>query len=66
MQWQEQSIILSIKPFSENCRIVSVFNRTMGKTSGLIKGTKTVIHVGDICDVTWKGRNIDQLGTFNI
>ena len=66
MQWQEQSIILSIKPFSENCRIVSVFNRTMGKTSGLIKGTKTVIHVGDICDVTWKGRNIDQLGTFKI
>lgn len=66
MQWQEQSIVLSSKPFSENCRLVSVFNRTMGKTSGLVRGTKTVINVGDISDVTWKGRNADQLGTFKI
>ncbi|MCR4623956.1 MAG: DNA repair protein RecO [Alphaproteobacteria bacterium] len=66
MQWQEQSIILSSKPFSENCRLVSVFNRSMGKTSGLVKGTKSVIQKGDISDVTWKGRNADQLGTFKI
>lgn len=66
MQWQEQSIILSSKPFSENCRLVSVFNRSVGKTSGLVRGTKSVIHVGDISDVTWKGRNADQLGTFKI
>lgn len=66
MQWQEQSIVLSSKPFSENCRLVSVFNRTIGKTSGLVKGTKSVIHAGDISDVTWKGRNADQLGTFKI
>jgi len=66
MQWQEQSIILSVKPFSENCRIVSVFNRTMGKTSGLVKGMKSVVNIGDISDVTWKGRNADQLGTFKI
>ncbi len=66
MQWQEQSIVLSVKPFSENCRIVSVFNRTMGKTSGLVKGTKSVINIGDISDVIWKGRNADQLGTFKI
>ena len=66
MQWQEQSIILSVKPFSENCRIVSVFNRAMGKTSGLVKGMKSVINIGDISDVTWKGRNADQLGTFKI
>lgn len=66
MQWQEQSVILSARPFGENCRLVTVFNRTMGKTSGLVKGTKSVIQKGDISDVTWKGRNADQLGTFKI
>ncbi len=66
MQWQEQGIILSVRPFNENCRIVSIFNRTIGKTSGLVKGTKSVINIGDIADVTWKGRNADQLGTFKI
>ncbi len=66
MQWQEQSIVLSSKPFSENCRLVNVFNRSIGKTSGLVKRTKSAIHVGDISDVTWKGRNADQLGTFKI
>lgn len=66
MQWQEQSVILSVKPFSENCRIVNVFNRTMGKTSGLVRNMKSVINIGDISDVTWKGRSADQLGTFKI
>ena len=28
---------------------------TMGKTSGLVKGTKSVINIGDISDVTWNG-----------
>lgn len=66
MQWQEQSVVLSSRPFNENCRLVTVFNRTIGKTSGLVKGTKSVINIGDISDVTWKGRNVDQLGTFKI
>ncbi|MDR3179732.1 MAG: DNA repair protein RecO [Holosporaceae bacterium] len=66
MQWKEESIILSLKPFSENSRIVTVFNKSMGKTSGLVKGIKSSIQPGDISDVRWNGRTPEQLGTLTI
>ncbi|MDR1334227.1 MAG: recombination protein O N-terminal domain-containing protein, partial [Holosporaceae bacterium] len=66
LQWQEDSIVLSTRLFTENSRIATVFNRTIGKTSGLVKSLKTPIQLGDISNVHWKGRTIDQLGTFKI
>lgn len=66
MQWQAQSIILSVKQFGENSRIVTVFNRDIGKVSGLLKNSKIVVQIGDLSDVIWKGKSIDQLGTFKI
>ncbi|MDR0753450.1 MAG: DNA repair protein RecO [Holosporaceae bacterium] len=66
MQWRENGVILSSKPFAENSRIVTLFNRTIGKTSGLVRGVKTSIQLGDIDDVLWRGRTIEQLGTFRI
>jgi DNA repair protein RecO (recombination protein O) len=45
---------------------VTVFNRTFGKTSGLVRGLKIPIHPGDISDVSWNGRTAEQLGTFKI
>ncbi|MCR5225118.1 MAG: DNA repair protein RecO [Alphaproteobacteria bacterium] len=66
MQWQENCIILSIKTFSENARIVSLFNETLGRTAGLVRGLKTPIQQGDISDVLWKGRLAEQLGTLKV
>jgi len=66
MQWQENSIILSSKLFSENAKIVTVFNRSIGKTSGLVRGTKASIHAGDISNILWKGRTLEQLGSFRV
>ena len=66
MQWQAQSIILSIKQFGENLRIVTVFNREIGKVSGLLKSSKTVVQPGDLSEVQWKGKTADQLGTLKI
>jgi DNA repair protein RecO (recombination protein O) len=66
LQWRENGIVLSSKPFAESSRIVTVFNRTIGKTAGLIKGIKTSVQLGDISDVFWRGRTIEQLGTFKI
>jgi DNA repair protein RecO (recombination protein O) len=45
---------------------VTVFNRTIGKTSGLIKSRKATVQTGDISNIFWKGRTVDHLGTFKI
>ncbi|MBE6447239.1 MAG: DNA repair protein RecO [Alphaproteobacteria bacterium] len=66
MQWQDQGTVLAVRQFSESSRIVTVFARSVGKTSGLVKSVKTSIQLGDVCDVTWRGRNLESLGTFKI
>ncbi|MDR2268390.1 MAG: DNA repair protein RecO [Holosporaceae bacterium] len=66
MQWREEGIVLSQKYFSENSRIVTIFNRSLGKVSGLQKGLKTPVHPGDIGDIIWKGRTSEHLGLLTI
>ena len=66
MQWRDESIVLSVRTFSEDSRIVTVFNKSVGKCSGLVRGVKSFIQPGDISDVVWHGRTINQLGTFAI
>jgi DNA repair protein RecO (recombination protein O) len=66
MQWREESIVLSQKRFSENSRLVTLFNRSLGRTSGLQNGLKTPVHSGDVGDVTWKGRTPEHLGLLTI
>jgi DNA repair protein RecO (recombination protein O) len=52
--------------FSENSRIVTVFNKSIGRSSGLVHGVKTPIQQGDVSNVSWRGRIIEQLGKFKI
>jgi DNA repair protein RecO (recombination protein O) len=66
LQWQENGIVLSSGIFAENSEIVTVFTKTIGKTSGLIRNRNAVVQIGDVSDVLWRGRTIDQLGTFKI
>ncbi len=66
MHWKEKAIILSIKNFGENSRIITLFNRSIGKTRGLLKGLKLSIQPGDICEVCWRGRNAEQLGVLKV
>lgn len=66
MQWREVSIILSVRPFSENARIVTLFNKSLGKISAIFRNTKASLQMGDVCDVYWKGRSSDHLGKIKI
>jgi DNA repair protein RecO (recombination protein O) len=66
LQWRENSIVLSSRRFTEDAWIVTVLNKTLGKTSGLVKRTRTKVQIGDISDVYWRGRTVEQLGTFRI
>lgn len=62
----ENGIILSIRLFSETAKIVTIFNRSLGKFSALFKNTRTSVQIGDISMVNWRGRSIDALGSVSI
>lgn len=66
MQWKEVGIILSAKPFSERARIVTFFNKSLGKMSAIFKNIKTSVQKGDVCDIFWQGRSCESLGTIKI
>ncbi|MBR1734501.1 MAG: DNA repair protein RecO [Alphaproteobacteria bacterium] len=66
MRLHEVSIILSVKPFSENARIVTLFNKSLGKIPAFFKNTKTSLQIGDICDIYWKSRSSEHLGQIKI
>jgi DNA repair protein RecO (recombination protein O) len=66
MHWRDTSIVLASKVFSENSKIITVLNKSLGKTSGLLRSGGSSIHMGNICDVEWKGRTSSQLGIFSI
>lgn len=66
MQWKEVGVILAVKSFSENARIVTVFNKSLGKITAIFKNTKTPIQKGDVCDIFWRGRSSEHLGTVRI
>lgn len=66
MNWTETGVVLSSKFYSESARMVTVFNRSVGKTSALLKNTKLSVQIGDIARVSWRGRSQESLGTFTI
>jgi len=66
MEWHDTGVVLSVKPFSENSRIAVIFNKTIGKASGLVRGTKSPIQFGDVNHVIWRGRTTEHLGSFTI
>jgi DNA repair protein RecO (recombination protein O) len=66
MLWRNLSIILACKQFSESDKIVTVFNKNIGKTSGMFRGSKCAFQLGDVSDISWRGKSIDHLGSIKI
>lgn len=66
MNWTENSIILSVRLFSETARVVTVFNRSIGKISAIFKNIKTSVQIGDISQISWRGRSANVLGSITV
>lgn len=69
MQWTDEAIILSVRPHGETSAIVEVFSREHGRALGLVHGGRSrrlrpVLQVGNLVQLTWKGRLAEHLGTF--
>jgi DNA repair protein RecO (recombination protein O) len=66
MHWRDTSVVLASRIFSENSKIITLLNKSLGKASGLLRNAGSSVHMGDICDVEWRGRISSQLGTFSM
>lgn len=71
MEWRDEAIVLSARPFGENSKIVEVLGREVGRAAGLVHGARSrtmrpLLQPGNRVAATWRGRREDQLGTLTL
>lgn len=71
MEWQDEGLILSVRPHGETAAVVEVLTRTHGRHLGLVYGGRSrklrpVLQMGNHVDVVWKARIEDRLGMFTV
>ena len=68
---EDKGVVLSCLKYSENSLIVRIFSENNGLMVGFVKGAlsrrrNVDFQVGNLVDFTWKSKNEDALGYFNI
>ena len=71
MQWNDEGIILSVRPHGETAAIAEVFTRENGRHLGLVHGGRSrrmrpVLQTGNHIEATWKARLADHLGAYRL
>jgi DNA repair protein RecO (recombination protein O) len=71
MQWQDEGIVLSVRPHGETAVIVDVLTRDHGRHAGLVFGGRSrklrpVLQTGNHVDATWAGRLVENLGQLTV
>jgi DNA repair protein RecO (recombination protein O) len=67
MQWEDEGVILSVKPHGETAAVAEIFTRTHGRHLGLVHGGRSrklrpVLQTGNHVDAVWKARLAEHLG----
>lgn len=68
-RWQDQSIILAVRPHGESGAIVSVLTAEHGRQAGYVRGASSsknrgTLEIGNLVDTNWQARTSDNLGSF--
>jgi DNA repair protein RecO (recombination protein O) len=71
MEWQDEALVLSVRPHAETAAVVELFSRSHGRHLGLVHGGRSrklrpVLQVGNHVDAAWRARLADQLGHFSV
>jgi DNA repair protein RecO (recombination protein O) len=71
MEWQDEALVLSVRPHGETAAIVELFSRSHGRHLGLVHGGRSrklrpVLQIGNHVDATWRARLPDQLGHLSV
>ena len=70
MEWEAPGIVLSVRPFGEGDAIAATFTELHGRHLGLARGGMSrrqaaVWQAGNLVQLRWTGRLVDQLGGFS-
>jgi DNA repair protein RecO (recombination protein O) len=69
--WEDQGIVLAVRPHGENGAVVSLLSENHGRHAGYVRGASSsklrgTLEVGNLVDVNWQSRVSDSLGAFTL
>jgi DNA repair protein RecO (recombination protein O) len=71
MEWADEGIVLSVRPYGETSAIVEALTHLHGRHLGLVHGgasrkSRAILQPGNSLHFTWRARLNEQLGTFHV
>lgn len=68
MEWVDNAIVLSSRPYGESGLIADLFTRERGRHSGLVRGAKMriLLQPGNSVRAQWRARLPEQLGSYTL
>ncbi|MGB8362956.1 MAG: DNA repair protein RecO [Rhizomicrobium sp.] len=71
MEWNDDAIVLSVRPHGETSAIVEALTREHGRHSGLVRGgasrrSRAVLQPGNTLHAMWRARLAEHLGNFTV
>lgn len=69
MEWREESIVLSVRPYGDTSAIATLLTEGHGRHAGLVRGgqgrrMQPILQPGMRVMATWRSMQADRLGTF--
>ncbi len=69
MQYIDEGILISVRPFGENKAIANAFTLHHGRVNGMVrvnKASRPLLQIGNTLRLEWRARLADQLGQFTL
>lgn len=71
MQWNDEGLVLSVRPHGETAAVVELLTSRHGRHAGLVHGGRSrklrpVLQIGNHVDASWKARIADNLGHMSV
>jgi len=71
VSWEDQGIILAVRPLGEYDAIVTLLAEGQGRHAGVVKGgagksARSLLQPGNLAKAWWRARLDEQLGTFTL
>jgi len=70
-QWQDQGIVLSVRPHGESGAVVALLTEEHGRHAGYVRGGQSSkqrggLEIGNLVDARWSGRVEENLGAYTL
>src|SRR5690348_16822968 len=70
MEWADEAIVLSVRPYGETAAIVEALTHQHGRHLGLVHGgasrkTRAMLQPGNSLHIIWRARLNEHLGSFH-